>query len=133
MSIPHSASFPIKLSLKAYKVYLASFYTNLQSKLCSPAPVLLSPYLLIRTLMFEPKSLRFLRFRSGNVIKPSCISSEFPERNRREIKTSQVEAIMAKTQWVRTIKKRQNGAMQAIAGNLSEEDIKALAAFFGSL
>ncbi len=28
---------------------------------------------------------------------------------------------------------RQNGAMQAIAGNLSDEDIKALAAFFGSL
>ncbi len=28
---------------------------------------------------------------------------------------------------------RQNGAMQAIAGNLSEEDIKALAVFFGSL
>jgi cytochrome c553 len=28
---------------------------------------------------------------------------------------------------------RINGAMQAIAGNLSEEDIKALAAFFGSL
>lgn len=28
---------------------------------------------------------------------------------------------------------RQNDAMQAIAGNLSEEDIKALAAFFGSL
>lgn len=28
---------------------------------------------------------------------------------------------------------RKNGAMQAIAGNLSEDDIKALAAFFGSL
>ncbi len=28
---------------------------------------------------------------------------------------------------------RQNGPMQAISGNLSEEDIKALAAFFGSL
>lgn len=28
---------------------------------------------------------------------------------------------------------RRNGPMQAIAGNLSEEDIKALAAFFGSL
>ncbi len=28
---------------------------------------------------------------------------------------------------------RKNGPMQAIAGNLSEEDIKALAAFFGSL
>jgi cytochrome c553 len=28
---------------------------------------------------------------------------------------------------------RQNGVMQAIAGNLSEEEIKALAAYFGSL
>lgn len=28
---------------------------------------------------------------------------------------------------------RKNGAMQAISGNLSEEDIKALAAYFGSL
>lgn len=28
---------------------------------------------------------------------------------------------------------RQNGTMQAIAGNLSEEEIKALAAFFGAL
>lgn len=28
---------------------------------------------------------------------------------------------------------RKNGAMQAIAGNLSEDDMKALAAFFGSL
>lgn len=28
---------------------------------------------------------------------------------------------------------RTNGAMQALAGNLSEEDIKALAAYFGSL